>query len=43
MASYGHVGDEYVFYELNPDVATVANDYFSYLSGSKAKVEIRLG
>jgi len=43
LAAYGNVGDEYVFYELNPDVEVAANNYFSYLSNSKATVSIRLG
>ncbi|ALO35593.1 hypothetical protein CMT41_13370 [Colwellia sp. MT41] len=43
LAAYGQSGDEYRFYELNPDVLLMANKHFSYLSKSKAKVEIILG
>jgi spermidine synthase len=43
LAAYGNVGDDYVFYELNPDVELAAKNYFSYLSMSKAKVSIRIG
>jgi len=43
LASYAQPQDHYVFYELNPDVAAVAKQYFSYLSDSKAKTDIRLG
>jgi spermidine synthase len=43
LAAYGNSGDEYVFYELNPDVELAAKNYFSYLSTSKAGVSIRIG
>jgi len=43
LASYGKPGDNFTFYELNPDVKTAANDYFSYLSNSKAKISVKLG
>ncbi len=43
LASYGKTGDHYTFYELNPDVALAAKDYFSYLTDSKAKIEINIG
>ena len=43
LASYGQSADDYVFYELNPNVARAANDYFSYLADSKANVTVRLG
>jgi hypothetical protein len=43
LAAYGQPGDVYRFYEINPAVIRLAegeNDYFTYLSGSQAKVEI---
>lgn len=40
LAAYGQEGDRFTFYELNPSVINAANNYFSFLSGSKAKVEI---
>ena len=43
LAVYGQPGDLYRFYEINPAVIRLAqgeNGYFSYLSDSKAKVEI---
>jgi len=43
LASYSQPQDDYVFYELNPDVATIAKQHFSYLSDSKATIDIRLG
>lgn len=43
LAAYGNAGDDYVFYELNPDVEFAAKNYFSYLSTSKADVSVRIG
>ena len=46
LASYGQPGDIYRFYEINPLVNQLAEGlggYFSYLSDSKAKVEIVSG
>jgi hypothetical protein len=46
LAAYGQTGDVYRFYEINPAVIRLAegeNGYFSYLSDSKAKVEIVTG
>jgi spermidine synthase len=45
LAAYGKPGQEIDFYEIDPAVARIASDprYFSYLSGSPAKVSIILG
>ncbi len=43
LAAYGRPGDEFRFYEINPDVARFANEYFGYLSNSAAHVEIVMG
>jgi hypothetical protein len=43
LASYGRPGDHYVFYEINPLVARLARDEFSYIRDSAAQVEIVLG
>lgn len=43
LAAYGRKGDEYTFYELNPDVEFMARQYFSYLENSKANVQVILG
>ncbi len=46
LASYGQKGDVYRFYEINPLVISLANGeggYFSYLSSSRAKVQIVQG
>jgi hypothetical protein len=43
LASYGRSGDQYVFYEINPLVAQLARDEFSYIRDSAAQVEIVLG
>ncbi|MFA5264455.1 MAG: fused MFS/spermidine synthase, partial [Opitutaceae bacterium] len=43
LAAYGHLGDRYRFYEINPEVVRIARQHFSYLSRSGASVEISLG
>jgi hypothetical protein len=43
LAAYGRERDTISFYELDPMVHTLANDYFSYLSGCKAKVFVYYG
>ena len=43
IAAYGRRGDTYRFYEINPDVVTIANRDFTYLKDTKAKIEISLG
>jgi hypothetical protein len=43
LAAYGQPGDHYTFYELNPLVSDFANNYFSYLDSSKAKIDVKLG
>jgi hypothetical protein len=43
LATYGRTGDTYRIYELNPEVLTIAQKSFTYLSASKAKIETALG
>jgi hypothetical protein len=43
LAAYGKPGDSFRFYEINPQVITVANSWFTYLKQSPAKSEIVLG
>lgn len=43
LAAYGGRGDSIEFFELNPDVVRVANNYFTYLSDSPASIDITLG
>ncbi|HEX5793269.1 MAG TPA: fused MFS/spermidine synthase [Rheinheimera sp.] len=40
LAAYGTPQHSMVFYELNPAVIRVANDYFRYLADSQAEIEI---
>jgi hypothetical protein len=43
IASYGTVGDQFRFYELNPDVIRIARGeegFFSFLADSEAEVEV---
>jgi SAM-dependent methyltransferase len=43
LAAYGRSGDEFHFYEINPQVIDIAQSQFSYLRDSAAKIEITLG
>jgi spermidine synthase len=43
IAIYGQPSDTIRFYEINPQVEQMARKYFSYLSQSKAAIEIVLG
>ena len=43
IAAYGSKGDVFRFYEINPDVVTIARRDFTYLKDSDAKIEISLG
>ena len=43
IASYARKGDDLRFYEINPDVIRISNDYFYYLRKSEAEVDIVLG
>jgi SAM-dependent methyltransferase len=43
LAAYGRTGDVYRFYDINPLVEQLARSQFSFLAGSKAKVEVVLG
>ena len=43
LATYGKLGDQYNFYELNPAVPALANKYFSYIKDSAAEVQTILG
>ncbi|MDE3167226.1 MAG: fused MFS/spermidine synthase [Acidobacteriota bacterium] len=43
LAAYGHAGDTLRIYEINPQVLTIANRYFTYLKDTPAKVEVALG
>jgi spermidine synthase len=43
LAAYGGPADVFRYYEINPDVKLIAEAVFTYLSESKAKVEVKLG
>ena len=43
IAIYGRESDTIRFYEINPEVERLAKKYFSYLSDSKAKIDVVLG
>lgn len=43
IAAYSQAGDYYCFYEINPDVIEIANEYFTFLSDSPAEIHIEEG
>ncbi len=43
LASYGRTGDYVRFYEINPDVIRLCNQYFSYLRDCPARVDVVQG
>ncbi len=43
LAVYGRAGDVMRFYEINPQVVDLARKQFSFLSDSKAAIEVELG
>jgi spermidine synthase len=43
LAVYGRSGDEFHFYEINPQVVGIARRRFTYLDSSPARIEITLG
>ena len=45
MAAYAGAGEDWVFYEIDPDIARLARDarYFTYLQDTRASVQIVLG
>jgi len=40
LASYGRAGDYIRFYEINPEVTRIANEYFTYLKDCRASLEV---
>jgi len=43
LAAYGHPGDRYTFYDINPLDVEVANNWFTYVKQSPAAVDIVMG
>lgn len=43
LAAYGEAGDYFRFYEINPDVVRLSQDYFTYRRDCPAKVDVVLG
>jgi hypothetical protein len=43
VSQWGLPGDSFRFYEINPEVAAVAYEYFTLLQDSKAEVEVVMG
>jgi hypothetical protein len=43
LAAYGNAGDYFRFYEINPLVVSIAQNWFSYLRDTPAKVDVTMG
>jgi hypothetical protein len=43
IAAYGEPGDQIRFYEINPEVIRISDEYFTYRKDSAAEVEVILG
>lgn len=43
LSAYGREGDVYRVYELNPEVIDFALQHFTFLSGSRARIEVSQG
>ena len=43
LAAYGRAGDVFRFYEIDPDVVRLGDQWFTYLKDSAARVEVVLG
>ncbi len=43
LAAYGNGGDWFHFYEINPEVVTIANSEFTFLRETAARTEVTLG
>jgi len=43
LAAYGRRGDDFRFYEINPQVVRVARELFGFLGDTTARVEVVLG
>ena len=43
IAAYGRAGDKFTFYEINPLVVEIAQEDFSFLRDSKARMAFELG
>ncbi len=43
LATFGRIGDEYDFYEINPEIINLAKHPFAYLQTSPANVQVFLG
>ncbi len=43
LAAYAEIGDHYTFYEINPLVVKLSDDWFTYRSQAPTKIEVELG
>ena len=43
LATYSRPQDEFVFYEIDPDVESIAREHFSFLKDAKGKIDVVIG
>jgi hypothetical protein len=43
LAAYAHPGDDFHFYEINPEVLSLATSGFTYLTNCQGKAEVTMG
>ncbi|MGA3027912.1 MAG: fused MFS/spermidine synthase [Bryobacteraceae bacterium] len=43
IAAWGQPGEVFRFYDINPDVQTIASGWFSFLKDSRAQIQVVLG
>ncbi len=42
LAAYGEMSEHFTFYEIDKDSQTAAREYFTFLKGSKANIQVQL-
>ncbi|MFT6220817.1 MAG: hypothetical protein ACJA0C_000214 [Candidatus Endobugula sp.] len=43
IAAFGELGDQFYFYDINPQIERIANEYFTYLDDGKGSSTVILG
>lgn len=43
LATYGKPNDEFIFYEINPEVVRIAQKSFTFLKDAKSDIKIKIG
>jgi hypothetical protein len=43
LATYSRAQDEFIFYEIDPDVESIAREHFSFLKDAEGKIDVVIG